>query len=325
MKAAPEEQSSFRVWSMSCSALFLGLTLASQVINAATERCPNPNTLTGQSDPDHFRYVPVGGAPSAVPEPCNSCDDPINTEVAACKVFRFMHSADCAGDFCQDEQGIFNLYRSFTSQFSLQYDTRYRDPVKYPKAVGENCRFIVWALNPSIGLEDTHTRTDYPYWNHAWRASQHLVKPAFPEDWLGLIIQSPIDRGQHQLHIHIGRLFPDYRKAIDHLQKDPTVTQQIVIRDRLFFARYTLNAPRKGPFTGANPFDVASSMIPEGLSGIPEYGVMAAISSDRKGVFVLAAKGLERDQLNYRANQACRLVAPVPSKSSRFDSIWSDH
>jgi hypothetical protein len=284
-------------------------------VNAGTELCPNPNTFTGQADPDHYRYLPAGGSPTSVPSPCNSCDDPLNADFAACGVYRFMHSTACQGRQCRDTQGILNIYRTFKNQFALQYDIRYRDPVRYPRAEGENCRFLVWALNPSIGAEDIHTRTDYSYWNQAWRASQHLVKPSFPMKQVGFIVQSAITRGQHQLHIHIGRLFPDYRQAIDSLQQNPTVTQRIIIRDRLFYARYILNASGKGPFTGANPFDVASGIIPEGIAGIPEYGILAAIATNRKGVFVLAARAVERDQLNYRAKKACRL-AYLPLKAA---------
>jgi CDP-diacylglycerol pyrophosphatase len=218
-----------------------------------------------------------------------------------------MHSTDCQGKRCQDNQGIIRFYRTFKTQFGLQYDTRYRSPLDYPRAKGENCRFLVWALNPSIGVEDIQTRTDYPYWNQAWRASQHFVKPGFPAQQVGFIIQSAINRGQHQLHIHIGRLFPDYREAIDTLAQNPTITQNIMIRGHLFHARYVLNAPGKGAFTGANPFDVASRIIPNEDS-IPEYGILAAIARNRKGIFVLAAKGIERDQLDYRAKQACRLA-----------------
>ncbi len=49
-------------------------------------------------------------------------------------------------------------------------------------------------------------------------------------------------------------------------------------------------------------------MIPQGEVAMPEYGILAARSRNRKGGFVLTAKGIERDQLNYRAKNACRLV-----------------
>ncbi len=302
--------------------LLVTLAIIPHVVNAATELCPNPNTLTGQPDPDHYRYVPAEGIPTSVPDPCNRCDDPLNADLAACGVYRFMHSTDCQSSRCKDNQGVFNFYRTFRKQFALQYDIRYRDPVRYPRAEGENCRFLVWALNPSIGVEDIHARTDYPYWNQAWRASQHLVKPSFPIKQVGFIIQSAITRGQHQLHIHIGRLFPDYRQAIDTLEQNPRIIQRIMIRGRLFYARFILNASGKGPFTGANPFDVASGMIPEGMAGVPEYGIMAAIASNRKGVFVLAARGVERDQLNYRTKQGCRLTTPPPTTATPTPAHW---
>jgi CDP-diacylglycerol pyrophosphatase len=218
-----------------------------------------------------------------------------------------MRSADCQGKRCQDNQGIFRFYRPFKTQFGLQYDTRYRNPLEYPMAKGEKCRFLVWALNPSIGVEDIQTRTDYPYWNQAWRASQYFIKPAFPAKKVGFIIQSAINRGEHQLHIHIGRLYSGYREAIDALEQNPKITQNIMIRGHLFNARYVVNALGKGAFTGASPFDVAGRIIPS-EDTIPEYAILTAIARNRKGIFVLAAKGIERDQLDYRAKQACRLA-----------------
>jgi CDP-diacylglycerol pyrophosphatase len=209
---------------------------------------------------------------------------------------------------CHDSQGIFQFYRSFRDQFALQYDIRFKDPINYPRAEGENCRFLVWALNPSIGVEDIRSRADFPYWSQAWRASQRFVKPAFPPMQVGFIIQSNKNRGQHQLHIHIGRLFSDYRQAIDTLQQDPKITQSLMIRERWFYARYVMDAPGKEAFTGANPFDVASRIVPRGEVAMPEYGILAARSRNRKGVFVLTTKGLERDQLDYRAKNACQMI-----------------
>lgn len=286
------------------------LTLVNPLSQVATEICPESSSDTGQPDPGHFRYLPGGGSQSqyAVPNPCNSCDDPQNADAAACSVFRLMRSKECAGARCRDSQGTFQFYRSFRDQFALQHDIRYEDPIKYPRAEGENCRFLVWALNPSIGVEDVRSRADFPYWSQAWRASQRFVEPAFPQMQVGFIVQSSISRGQHQLHIHIGRLFPDYRQAIDTLRQDPKITQSLTIRGRRFYARYVMDAPGEEAFTGANPFDVASRIVPRGEAAMPEHGILAARSRNRKGVFVLAARGLERDQLDYRAGSACRMI-----------------
>jgi hypothetical protein len=80
-----------------------------------------------------------------------------------------------------------------------------------------------------------------------------------------------------------------------------------MIRKRWFYARYVMDAPGKEAFTGANPFDVASRIVPRGEVAMPKYGILAARSRNRKGVFVLT-KGLERDQLDYRAESACRMI-----------------
>lgn len=298
-------------------ALILGLILGlSPATHARTGLCPNPNTLTGRPDPGHFHLITGDEDKDAVPLPCNSCEDPNNAEFSACRIYQFLHSPACKGRNCKDDQGIFKLHRTFKNPFGLQYDTRHLDPTRYPRASGENCRFLIWALQPSIGVEDIQTRTRHPYWELAFRASQHWVRPAFPRREVGVVIQSALTRGQHQLHLHIGRLYPDYRRAIDTLQERPRVTQRVIIRDYLFYAKYIPNAPGKGPFTGANPFDVASAMIPEGAPGIPEYGVLATMAPHRKGIFVLTAKGLDRDQLNFHSDKACRMIFPGESEKT---------
>jgi hypothetical protein len=120
-----------------------------------------------------------------------------------CKIYQFLHSSNCQASRCQDEQGVFRLFAKPTDRFALQYDTRYLDPVSFPKAEGENCRFLIWALEPSTGLEGSNSRNNYPYWHQAWKVSQQRVRPAFHSMEVGFIIQPDRVRGQHQLHIHI--------------------------------------------------------------------------------------------------------------------------
>jgi hypothetical protein len=69
------------------------------------------------------------------------------------------------------------------------------------------------------------------------------------------------------------------------------------------------------PFTGLSPFEVARAIIPGGASSMPRYGVMGAVAKNKKGVFVLAAEGVERDELSYKQRRACRLPLP-PGRSS---------
>ena len=269
---------------------------------ASTQACPVVNTFTGLADPDHYVY---SGQTDGVPLPCNTCEDPANAQNVRCKIYQFLHSSNCQASRCQDKQGVFRLFARSTDRFALQYDTRYLDPVSFPKAKGENCRFLIWALEPSAGLEDANSRNNYPYWHQAWKASQQRVRPAFHSMEVGFIIQPYSVRGQHQLHIHIGKLFPKYREAIDSLISDPKITQTVSIEGVLFYARYVLDIVGKGPFTGANPFEVARSLIPEGESALADFGILAARARDRKGIVVLVGDNLERDNLNYRNSRAC--------------------
>lgn len=292
--------------------LYVFAGLAPTLSQAVTARCPSPNSFTGLEDPDHYVLLPSIDVQTRMPAPCSRCDDPENAAHSGCLVHRLLTSDACGSGRCQDDEGIFVLNASPSRRVALQRDLRYLSPAEHPLARGENCRFLLWALEPSIGIEDRNSRTDFPYWNEAWRASQSLVHPAFPKNQVGFIIQSALTRSQHQLHLHIGRLFEDYQTAILHLKQTPGRTQMVHIRGSLFYARYLLDARGKGPFTGENPFDAVSRMIPEGEAGLAEYGILAARAPDRKGVFVLAARGLERNQLNYRSDKTCRLIERLP-------------
>lgn len=270
----------------------------------ATELCPNPNSFDGSSDPDHWTYLKGQDENDGINAPCNACNDPENSESGKCRVYKFLRSEQCQEGSCKDDQGIFKL--NSKESIATQYDTRYLRPDLYPKAQGENCRFLIWALQPVTGLEDTNKRGDYPYWHDAWITSQRGVRPAFKRSSVGFITQPYQVRGQHQLHIHIGKLFPEYRAGMDSLRQDPTLIQSIEINGKTFYAKYAVNARPGDPFTGLNPFDVARSIIPGGASELPDYGILAAVSRDMKGVFVLAGKSLERDQLDYRSASPCR-------------------
>jgi len=272
----------------------------------ATELCPNPSSLGASADPDHWIYSKGQGEKDGINFPCNSCDDPENAESPKCRVYRFLRSEDCRAGDCRDDQGTFRL--NFKDQLATQYDTRYLTPDVYPKAQGENCRILIWALQPVTGLEDTNRRGDYPFWYDAWNISQKLVRPAFKKSSVGFITQPYRVRGQHQLHIHIGKLLPEYRTGLDSLRQDPTTIQSLTINGEVLYAKYVLNARPGYPFTGQNPFDVARSIIPGGASEAPDYGILTAVSRDMKGIFVLVGKSLERDQLDYKSDKACRVL-----------------
>ena len=287
---------------------------------AATERCPDPNTYTHQRDPHHWFSPPTPNTDDDAPSPCNTCDDPANSSSNACWVYYFLNSGRCEGSRCGDGTGTFNLYRSFARRYALQQSKRYQYPDKYPFDANNNCHFLLWALNPVIGLEDSNKRDNYNYWNQAYQAARKQVKPRLRDLEIGLAIQPATHRGQHQLHIHIGTLTPSYRHAIDGLFPDPNITQFITINGHFFHARYVLDARGKGPFTGLSPFEVASKMIPEGESSMPDYGIITARASNRRGIFVLAAKSVQRGELNYHHEKSCRLPAPP-----RLPTVFHDN
>ena len=288
------------------------LSTAAGLAMAATERCPDPNTFTHQPDPYHWFSPPSRNTDDDAPSQCNTCDDPSNTSSDACRLYSFLNSEKCQGNRCGDETGTFNLYRSFARRYALQQSKRYQFPEKYPFEANNNCHFLLWAMNPAVGLEDSSQRDIYNYWHQAYQAAMKQVKPRLRDLDIGLAIQPATHRGQHQLHIHIGSLTPSYRQAIDRLFTDPNFTQFTTINGHFFHARYVIDARGKGPFTGLSPFEAASKMIPGGESSMPDYGIIAARAKDRKGVFVLAAKAVQRGELNYHRDKSCRL--PAPSK-----------
>lgn len=247
-------------------------------------------------------------ASDQVPNQCNSCLDPTNAVHKACGVDAFLRSQVCSGPSCSDAQGAFVFYRASHLKFSLQHDLRYRDPVRFPRATGESCRFLIWSVDPVIGVEDAALRDRYNFWRQAYIASSTLVQPTFATAELALAIQPAITRGQHQFHIHIGTLTDTYRQAIDALLLDPSVIQTVGLNGYDFVAKYVPNAVGGDPFTGLSPFEVTRKMIPGGESAMPLYGILAAIARSGDGVFVLAAKGFDRDELNFRQTYDCDFV-----------------
>lgn len=242
-----------------------------------------------------------------VPSQCETCLAPDNASHNACRVDRFIRSSQCSGAVCSDSQGDFLIQHDQSQNFALQHDLRFQNVIKYPLASGESCRFIFWAMEPVVGVEDLYLRKQNNYWKQSFEASQKLVLPGFPVLNLALGIQPATKRGQHQLHIHIGTLAPGYREAIDALDLDPNVTQMIDLNGYKYFVRYVPDREAQGAFSGGNPFDVASEIIPGAERAMPLYGVLVAIAKNQKGIFVLASKNWERSELNFKQSQVCAL------------------
>lgn len=287
--------------------LLLGLGLVSGGASAAEPQvhaCPLRPTSTAAGPVLHWASPPEANKDDKAPAPCAPCTDPANASAGTCAVFRFLNSDACASGRCADAQGEFIRRDNSGSVFFLHYDTRYRDPGRYAKARGENCRFVLWAIPPVIGIEDVPGHAGRNDWQDAYVASQTMVEPAFATNDLAFAIQPPTTRGQHQFHIHIGTLKPAYRSALAGLAPDAT---SVRINGFHFLARFLAVPAGSAPFAGIDVFAIVRSMLPRGAADLPLYGVMAALTDDGHGLWILSAERFERSELNYIAPQDCRL------------------
>ncbi|WP_247657568.1 CDP-diacylglycerol diphosphatase [Aquabacter sp. L1I39] len=257
---------------------------------------------------DHWASPSRANAYDKVPAPCRSCDDPRNAGAKACTVRRFITSPLCAGGRCSDSQGEFMADRKADGGFVLQYDTRFQSPDRYPRAAGENCRFILWARDPVIGIEDVNGLSARNFWSDAYFASQSLVTPPFALDGLAFLAQSALNRSQHQLHIHIGTLAPPYLAAFAGL--DPAAGDAVT---RLHVNGYDARvrvfpvSPGSDPFASRDIGAIARGMLPGGASDLTTHGILAALVGGGSRLVVLVARRLDRVELNYKAPHACRL------------------
>lgn len=219
-----------------------------------------------------------------------------------------MTSPACADGRCADGQGVFEVFRKAEGGFVLQYDTRFQSPDRYPRAAGENCRFILWAGDPIIGIEDTHSLSRRNFWSDAYFASQFLVAPPFALEGVAFLAQSALNRSQHQLHIHIGTLTPPYRAALTGL--DPAADDAVArLRVNGYDARARVFpvAPGSDPFAGRDVVAIARGMLPRGAADLTTHGVLAALVDGGSRLVILVALQLDRIELNYRAPHACQL------------------
>lgn len=277
------------------------------VLQESTQLCPHINLFTGADDSNHWYSPAQLNNDDQVPNQCNTCRAPANRTHKSCGVSNLLGTTQCKGQSCRDRQGLLYFFRQSGKKFSLQHDLRYQNPVLFSRAQGEGCRFILWALDPVIGIEDINGRSISNYWKNAYLASQHLVEPPFPIGSVGFVIQSALTRGQHQLHIHIGTLQPVYAKAVATLSTQTTLTQHLQVNEYDFLVRFVPNLEPDAPFKGYNVFDIAANMLPANEQDMPRFGLLATISSDRTGVFLMAALGLDRKELNYAQPYTCAM------------------
>lgn len=284
--------------------LGFGLSSAASADAPATLACPAPGNIGGAEAPPHWASPPAGNNQDKAPNPCAPCTDPANAAAKTCAVFRFLTSPACVGGTCADGQGEFAAHTIGVGRVFLQYDTRYRSPELYPKARGENCRVLLWAADPVIGVEDVGGYAGRNYWRDAYVASQTLVEPPFAPDGLALAIQPATTRSQHQFHIHIGTLQPAYRTALAHL---PRRSARVAINGYDFRARFVPVPAGQAPFEGIDVFAVVREMLPRGAPDLPLYGVLATVTDGGEGIWILAAERFDRIELDYRQPVACRL------------------
>lgn len=285
--------------------LGLVLTLAAgtgAVAGPRVQACPpHPSATTGEVQ---WTSPPEANRDDKAPKPCAPCTDPANRATKTCAVFRLLTSEACASGRCADAEGEFVRRRHGGDAFFLQYDTRYRDPARRPRARGENCRFVLWAIAPVIGIEDVAGYAGRNYWQDAYVASQTMVEPPFARNDLAFAIQPPTVRGQHQFHIHIGTLAPAYRTALTDLARNAT---RVRINGLDFHARFFPVPAGSDPFAGLDFSGIVRAMLPGGAADLPLYGVMAVVTDDGRGLWILAAEAFERAELNFIGPTACRL------------------
>lgn len=266
--------------------------------------CPvNPSAPEGTAA-RRWASPPAFNVDDKAPAPCAPCSDPANAGGPSCLIFRFLHSPACAGGQCGDAQGDFRRHDVEGVSVFLQYDRRYRDTARYPRAAGENCRFVLWASSPVTGIEDVAGYAGQNYWRAAYVASQTLVAPPFARNGLALAIQPATTRSQHQFHIHIGTLSPAYLAALAGLAPDAT---QVTINGFAFRVRSFAVPPGSDPFTPVDVFATARDMLPNAAADLPRHGIIAALTDDGRKLWVLVAEGLQREQLNYVSAHECHL------------------
>jgi hypothetical protein len=268
--------------------------------SAQTQACPTKPA-------EHERwYSPVANnLADKAPTQCADCADPANHADSSCIVYRILRSEDCRDGHCGNEQGEFWL--NWREGYAVQQSLRYQHPFKYILDAGSNCWFLVWALDPVIGVEHAGRRDTVNFWRAGFIAATQSVSPPIPEQELGMLIQPAHRRSQHQLHIHLGRIPVSYRLALDELDLGDQTVREVSINGHPFFVRYLADLPGKQALDGHRVFDEVAAMIPGGEAAMPLFGVLVVRAKGDEGSWVMAAEGVTRRELDFSYDQACRL------------------
>lgn len=279
--------------------LFAGLFLPTPV-DASTNQCPGTT--------DHW-YSPVSeNLADKAPSPCETCDHPDNRQNPACIVARMLASEDCVDGRCGNEHG--DMWLDADNGIAIQRSLRFQKPWKFLLDAGQNCWFLLWALEPVVGVEHAGAREQRDYWRLAYEAAGEWIDPPIPDAELAIMIQPAHRRSQHQLHLHIGRLDQTYRQAIDALPATSGQVHAFELDGLALRAIYVPDQTQEESSPSWSVFDVVQSMVPGGASMMPRMGILLARSTDGKGSWVLAAEGMTRMIMQLSAKQDCKLNLP---------------
>lgn len=253
---------------------------------ASGSACPAWNQYTGERDPDH--YYAKTQYDIADEDLCKSCGDPANKGKTACAVYRQIEACLADKTKCRDDLARLKV---FSRPGRYEYvAAQLTDNQGKP-----TCHYVTFALPPTIGVEDRKHRDIYSYWDAARHTGLKIRQPKLNDYWLGLAINPATVRGQHQLHIHSGRLSRPMRAALDKqdktLNKWTSVTLTGARSTTTYSVTYMPRISQAGPgyvFANASPFERVSKEF--GESKMPFNGIIVAASNDNKGFFILAAE-----------------------------------
>lgn len=277
-----------------------GLLMPAPVLaQTQTLACPLGTSATHE----HWHSAVSNNLADKAPEQCASCADPVNYSHDSCSVYRLLQSADCRDGACGNEQGEYRL--NWQERYAIQQSLRYQQPLKFILDAGSNCWFLVWALDPVIGVEHAGARDAVNFWRAGFEAATTMVQPPIPQNELAMMIQPAHRRSQHQLHIHVGRLQSAYRQAIDQLPLEPTAVHVLALDGHEFYIRYLPDLSSQSALAGYQVLEQAAAVIPGGEAAVPRYGVLLARTSDGAGSWLMAAEGLTRRELLVWQDRAC--------------------
>lgn len=281
---------------------------------AQTLACPEPGDSIG-----HW-YSPIAAnRADHTPLQCATCQDPANRPASSCIVYRILQSEDCARGYCTNEQGEIKLDQ--TRGVALQRSLRHEHPVKFWFDAANNCWFILWATQPAIGAEHVAGRQQQPYWQYAFEAASSQIVPPIAESEVALLMHAANRRSQHQLHIHIGRLTPAYRQALEQAEKIdqpaqaakslPLAPQAVTmtIDGVRVKARLVADEPGKAPLENIDIFNLVQAVLPNGAADMPHYTIMLARATQTKGTWILVSQDLSRRVMNLSQPRTCRFAS----------------